>query len=85
MQVPGSRYQFSTRSYTEKLSPIEYGSDDSVRKVHQGKISFHCRRFRVGKAFNGEFIALRPTHIDGVYDVMFCNHKIDELDVRSHN
>lgn len=85
MQVPGSRYRFSTRSYIEKLPPIEYGPDDSVRKVDQGKISFHCRRFRVGKAFNGEYIALRQTQIDGVYDVIFCNHKIDEIDIRSHN
>lgn len=85
MEVPGSRYRTSTRSYVEKLPPIEYGPDDTVRRVHQGRISFHCRRFRIGKAFNGEYIALRPTSIDGVYDVIFCNHKIDEFDVRSHN
>ena len=85
MQVPGSRYRVSTRSYIEKLPSIEYGPYDTVRKVDQGRISFHSRRLRVGKAFNGEYVALRPTQIDGVYDVMFCNHKIDELDVRSHN
>lgn len=85
MEVPGSRYQASTRSYVEKLPPIEYGPDDTIRKVHQGRISLHCRRFRIGKAFNGEYIALRPTSVDGVYDVMFCDHKIDEFDVRSHN
>ena len=85
MEVPGSRYESSRRSYIEKLPPIEYGPDDSVRKVDQGKISFRCRRFRVGKAFNGEYIGLRPTQIDDVYDVMFCNHKIDEIDIRSHN
>lgn len=85
MQVPGSRYECSTRSYIEKLPPIEYGPDDTVRKVDQGRISFQCRRFRVGKAFNGEYIALRPTHIDGVYDIMFCNHKIDEIDIESHH
>jgi transposase InsO family protein len=85
MAVPGSRYRFSNRSYTEELPPIEYGPDDTVRKVDQGRISFQCRRFRVGKAFNGEYIALRPTPIDGVYDVMFCNHKVDELDLRCHN
>jgi transposase InsO family protein len=85
LEVPGSRYRSSNRSYTENLPPIEYGPDDTIRKVDQGRISFHCRRFRIGKAFNGEYIALRPTNTDGVYDVMFCNHKIDELDVRSHN
>lgn len=85
MEVPSSRYRFSNRSYTEELLPIEYGPDDTVRKVDQGRISFHCRRFRVGKAFNGEYIALRPTNTDGVYDVMFSNHKIDEIDLTSDN
>lgn len=85
MEVPGSRYRFSNRSYTEELPPIEYGPDDTVRKVDQGRISVHCRRFRIGKAFNGEYIALRPTNTDGVYDVMFSNHKIDEIDLTSDN
>jgi transposase InsO family protein len=85
MEVPGSRYRFSNRSYTEELPPIEYGPDDTVRKVDQARISFHCRRFRIGKAFNGEYIALRPTNADGVYDVMFSNHKIDEIDLTSDN
>lgn len=85
MEVPGSRYRFSNRSYTEELPSIEYGPDDTVRKVYQGRVSFQCRRFRIGKAFNGEYIALRPTHTDGVYDVMFSIHKIDEIDLTSDN
>ncbi len=85
MEVPGSRYRCSNRSYTEDLPPVEYGPDDTVRKVHQGRISFHCQRFRVGKAFNGEYIALRPTNTDGVYDVMYHNHKIDEINLTSDN
>lgn len=85
LEVPGSRYRPSNRSYTEELPPIEYGPDDTVRKVDQGRISFHCRRLRISKAFNGDYIALRPTNTDGVYDVMFCNHKIDEIDLTSDN
>jgi len=85
MDVPGNCYRISSRSYTEELPPIEYGPDDTVRKVYQGRISFRSQRLRVGKAFNGEYIALRPTSTDGVYNVMYCNHKIDEINLTRDN
>jgi transposase InsO family protein len=85
LQVPGSRYRVSPRSFPEKLPPIEYGPDDFVRKVSSGWISLRSRYYRIGKAFEGEYVAIRPTRMDGVYDIFFCAQKIDEFDVRVHN
>jgi transposase InsO family protein len=83
MAVPASRYQVSLRSFPEVLPPIEYGPGDVVRKVQdQGKISFQNRDFRIGKAFRGYSVALRPTLQDGVFTVYFCSHQIAEIRLR---
>lgn len=83
MAVPASRYQVSPRTFPEALPAIEYGPGDIVRKVQdQGKISFQSRSFRVGKAFRGYPVALRPTVQDGVLTVHFCSHQIAEISLR---
>jgi transposase InsO family protein len=84
LATPGERYRASPRPFPEMLAPIEYGAGDSVRKVvGVGEISFKGRTFRVGKAFRGQPIALRPTGADGVFSVHFCAHRIGTLDLRS--
>lgn len=83
MEVPASRYQASARSFPEKLPEIEYGPDDQVRRVQKGgRVDFKGRTFRVGKAFAGQPVGLRPTGCDGIYHVYFCHHKIAELNLR---
>ena len=81
--VPASRYQPSLRPFPEGLPPIEYPAGLLVRKVQQGG---HCtvqgRPFTVPKAFAGYPVGLRPTPVDGVYDVLFCHQRILELDLR---
>lgn len=82
MAVPASRYQVSNRSFPEQLPSLEYGATDHVRKVQtDGKIFFHNREFRVGKAFRGHPVAVRPTTVDGIYDVHFATHKITMIDL----
>jgi transposase InsO family protein len=82
MAVPASRYQVSHRSFPEQLPPLEYGAIDQVRKVQtDGKIFFRNREFRVGKAFRGNPVAVRPTTEDGIYDVYFATHKISAIDL----
>jgi transposase InsO family protein len=86
MQVPASRYQPSPRRFPEKLPPIEYGPQDALRKVQaNGWISFRNREYRLSKAFRGEYVALRPTQTDGLWEAFFCNQKIDQIDLRCHN
>jgi transposase InsO family protein len=80
--VPISRYTPSPRPYPETLTPIEYGPDDIVRTVHDACISFQGRRCRVGRAFGGLPVALRPTAVDGLFDVIFSHQIVKQLDLR---
>lgn len=83
LAVPASRYQPSLRPFPEVLPPIEYPAGLLVRKVQQGGHgTVQGRPFRVPKAFAGYPVALRPTAVDGRYDVLFCHQRILELDLR---
>ncbi len=83
MGVPGSRYRASGRSFPQKLPPIEYGPGDLVRKVcRPGQMSFQGHTYRVPKAFCGHPIAMRPTVVDGAFEIYFCNQRIGKLDAR---
>ena len=54
-----------------------------MRKVQgKGEIWFTNHIWLIGKAFAGQPVALRPTVEDGKYDVIFCHHKIAEIDLR---
>jgi transposase InsO family protein len=82
MVVPASRYQPSPREFPDLLPPIQYNSSDTVRKVQgKGEISFRGRIFRVGKAFAGYPIALRPTLTDGLFNVYFCTQQISTINL----
>ncbi len=81
--TPASKYEVSHRPFPEDLPPLEYGPTDLVRRVHdKGRISVFGRIFKVGKAFRGMPVALRPTTTDGVWDVFFSIHAIAQLDLR---
>lgn len=83
MATPASRYHPSARPFPEALPPIEYGPGDQIRKVDElGKISWRNRPVRVGRAFHGYPVALRPTRQDGVWEVYFCRHHIKTLDLQ---
>ena len=84
LAVPASRYRVSPRSFPETLPPIVYGPDDQVRRVQaDGSISYRQQELRVGKAFRGELVALRPTSSDGVWEVVFCNQRITKIDLKN--
>ena len=81
--TPASRYCPSPRSFPETIPPVEYGEGDQVRIVQaHGMISFNSRRLRIGKAFRGQQVALRPTDIDGIWEVWFLTHHIAQVDLR---
>ena len=85
MAVPATRYSVSPRPFPASLPPIEYAPDYHVRKVQKkGEVYFQNRTFRIGKAFIGYPVGLRPTTIDGTYDVFFCSQKIDTIDLSSN-
>lgn len=84
LEVPATRYRPSPRSFPHPLPALDYAPDLIVRKV-QGNagISFHCRQFKIGKAFIGLPVGLRPTTTDGIFQVFFAHTQIRELDLRS--
>jgi transposase InsO family protein len=86
MAVPASRYRPSGRPFPEVLPVWEYGPTDAVRKVaSDGTISFKGRPFDLGKAFRGEHVAVRPTVVDGVFNVFFGVHEVAQADLRVQN
>lgn len=84
LATPASRYVPSPRPFPAELPPLEYGPDDLVRVVQdQGIISVRGRPYRVGKAFRGHPIALRPTLDAAVWELYFGPHPIGLLDLQA--
>jgi len=82
LNPPISRYRVSARPFPETLPPIEYDNGDIVRRVDAaGKLSFKNKTFRVGRAFRGYQVALRPTNNDGCFDVFFDHHPIATINL----
>jgi transposase InsO family protein len=85
MQPPATRYQPSLRLFTGHFPLIEYEPGDILRKTDiYGRIQFHARRFPVGKAFRQSLVALRPTTLDGVFEVFFFKQKIAQIRLRTN-
>ena len=81
---PSSRYVASARPYPDQLPTIEYEATDDVRKVRaSGCISFSGKQIFVGEGLVGEPVAVRPSDTDGLFQVIFCNRKISEIDLRT--
>jgi transposase InsO family protein len=87
MATPIDRYAVSPRPWRADVEPFDYGPDDQLRRVPAGdsRISFKNRLWRVPKAFGGKIVALRPTPTDGLYDVVFRNTKIANVDLHRQN
>ena len=82
LEVPASRYQASGRNYPETLPPVEYDCGVEVRRGdEQGWISYRGQLWRIGRAFAGQPLGVRPTGRDGVYEVLFLTQVIKELDL----
>jgi transposase InsO family protein len=80
---PISRYQPSLRSYPEELPEIEYESGDRVFRVTgTGQIRLAGKSRFVGGGLLGERVAIRPSSVDGVYDVIFIHKTIRQIDLR---
>ena len=73
-KAPAELYRPSIRTYPEKTDTYEYNLSDIKRKVQdKGIISFKNREIKVGKAFVGEYVALRTTQENNIYEIYFCN------------
>jgi len=84
MAVPAERYRLSPRPFPESLPAIDYAPGDIVRKVRDGgRINFQNRVWRIGKAFTGQRVGLRPSRDDGVFTLHFCAQRIGAIDLRA--
>lgn len=80
--VPADRYRPSERPFPTRLPSLEYPDGTAVRKVDaRATISFSGHRFKVGKAFRGRHVGVRPTTTDGVFDVYYRHQLIKQLDL----
>ncbi len=85
LEVPASRYSKSVRSFPEKLPEIEYRTSDLIRKVHVGGyFTYRSVRIRVSKALRGQYIALRPTELDGQWEIYFSKIRIGQFNIRNY-
>ncbi|HPJ33399.1 MAG TPA: IS481 family transposase [Spirochaetota bacterium] len=83
MKVPGQVYCESKREYPEVLPQIEYSPGDKVLQVRDGgRIHYQGKGLRIGKAFTGEFVAIRPTINDHKIEVYYCNQLIKVIDLK---
>jgi transposase InsO family protein len=83
LDTPASRYRPSPRPMPRVLQPIVYGPRDEVRHPDDtGKFHFQRRRLRLGWAFAGQAVGLRPTRVDGVWDIHFGAFLVGRADLR---
>lgn len=82
LDPPVRHFQVSQRLFPETLPVIEYNSNEIIRKVQaSGDVTYHDREYRVGKGLIGEYVVLRPTNTDGVFDVYFYQYKVRQIAV----
>jgi len=86
MQTPASHYQPSARTYTGQYPLIAYEPNDILRSTDvYGRVLFHARRFHIGKAFRLSTVALRPTEVDGIFNVYFVRQRIAQINLKEHH
>lgn len=85
MEVPQQRYSVSTREYQPSPAPPEYADDRQVRRVHDhGRLSWKGHLYRVGRAFTGEPVAVRPTLNQHIHDVFWQTRRIAQINQKNH-
>jgi transposase InsO family protein len=83
LATPWSRYAASPRPFPEELPPLAYEPGDQVRKVQaNGVIDFRARVLRISSALAGQYVGLRPTATDGVWEVRYAHQRIGSVDLR---
>ncbi len=86
MQPPAAHYEPSLRLFTGQFPIIKYEPGDILRTTDiYGRLIFQTRRFRVGKAFCLSQVAIRPTELDGVFNVFFFKQRIAQINLLIDN
>lgn len=82
--VPARAYQPSARPFPETVPPVVYDDGDLVFTVTvHGSISWRGRRRFISRGLVGEPVALRPTEDPAVWSVVYIQHQVATIDLRS--
>ena len=82
MGVPADRYRSSTREFIERPARPEYGEGDDVRVVYMhGRIAWRGKTWKIGKAFVGERVAIRPSGEDAQHDVYWSTCRVARINL----
>ena len=86
LNVPATRYRPATRAFPATLPAVEYAPGDTVRKVDAcGKVSLRGREYKVGCAFTGQYVAVRPGEVDGELHVFYSHQKVARISLRDES
>jgi transposase InsO family protein len=86
LDTPVQHYYPSPIPFPEVIPPVEYNVGEILRKVQKkGEINFHNLEFKIGKGLFGEYVAIRPTVHDGIFDVFFGSIKVSQIDLISQD
>ncbi len=82
LATPVTRYRPSERFFRDKLEPFDYGEGAILRRVDDaGRLHFRGYSLKLGRAFIGQQVGLRPAVPDGAFDVFFCGHNVASFDL----
>lgn len=85
LATPVTRYTPSPIEYREHVPAPEYGNPAHVRHVQPGGwIRWQHHPYRVGKAFIGEAVEVRPTRDEHHLEVCWYTHRIARIDLTLH-
>ena len=83
LATPVARYRPSRRAFPATIEPYDYGAGAVLRRVNdKGWLSFRGHAVKLGRAFIGHRVALRPAVPDGCVDVLFSGHEDARFDLR---
>lgn len=79
-KTPSHKYHPSSKRFSENPIPFEY-EDGIPKKVHEtnGTFRFKGEQFKAGKAFGGEYIALRETDKSDEFAIFFMDNFIKKV------
>jgi transposase InsO family protein len=82
--VPASAYHPSLRPFPEIVPPVVYDDGEVVCTVTvHGSISWRGRRRFISRGLVGEPVAIRPTADPAVWSVVYIQHQVATIDLRS--
>jgi transposase InsO family protein len=83
-KTPSHIYRVSSKQFSEKPIAFEY-EEGIVKKIHatNGTFRFKGERFKAGKGFNGEYIAIKETNKSDEFAVFFMDNFIKKVKLGS--